>query len=189
LRQISDLEQKIRDFVNNHNLYDKYFKNHFLDEWIILCVSMDILGDTCLALEYYENSGLGDKDGEKYLNLYGLLQAIFLQQDAICQLFQIFMKSNLKPDANSEWMRIRYVRNLVAGHPIEKKDKKGTKRCLISRATIQSDTFQLIVWKKEENKDEIEDVELKSLFNKYKSESIKHLETIYQAQIKNWSSL
>ena len=187
MRRISALEQQIRNYVNNTNLYEKYFTSH-LDEWNTLCVAIDTLGDTCLALEYYEASGIGDEDGEKYLKLYGLFQAIFLQQDSIRQLYRIFLRSDLQPDSESAWKRIRELRNLTVGHPIEKKDKTGRKRCYISRVTIHSDGFQLIVWNKDKEQDEFEDINLKSLYEQYKLEAVKHLKSIHQAQIKKWNA-
>ena len=182
MRRISALEQQIRNYLNNTNLYERCFKSH-LDEWNALCVAMDTIGDTCLSLEYYEASGIGDEYGEKYLKLYGLLQATFLQQDSIRQIYRIFLKSDLQSDSDSAWARIRDLRNLTVGHPIEKKHKTETKRCVISRVTIHSDGFQLIVWNKNKEEKKFEEVNLKSLYEKYKTEAIKHLKSIYQAQI------
>ena len=82
MNNILSLASKIRDYVNTSNLYDKCYKNN-LDKWKMLCVSMDTLEDTCEALLHFESEGIGDNTGEKYLNLYGILQAVFLQQDAI----------------------------------------------------------------------------------------------------------
>jgi len=193
MRRISTLEQQIRDYVNNAKLYERYFENQ-LDEWEILCVSMDTLGDTCLSLEYYETSGIGNVYGEKYLKLYGLLQAIFLQQDSIRQIYRVFLESKLEHCSDSAWIKIRDLRNLTVGHPIEKKlikkkHETETKRCFISRVTIHSDGFQLIVWNVEKGKKEFEEVNLKSLYEKYKAEAIENLKSICQAQIIKWGAL
>jgi len=188
MRRISALEQQIRNYLNNNTtLYERYFKSH-LDGWNALCVAMDTLGDTCLSLEYYEASGIGNEYGEKYLKLYGLLQAIFLQQDSIRKIYRIFIESDLQSDSDSAWAKIRDLRNLTVGHPIEKKPIKKkheteTKRSFISRVTIHSDGFQLIVWNKNKEEKECKELNLKSLYEKYKTEAIEHLENIYQAQI------
>jgi len=189
MRRISALEQQIRTYVNDANLYDRYFDSHLDDEWETLCVSMNILGDTCLALEYYEASGIGDEYGEKYLKLYGMLQAIFLQQDSIRRIYQVFLKSDLQPDSDTAWMRIRELRNLTVGHPVEKRDKDETKRCFVSRVTIQNNGFQLMIWNKEKEQKEFEDVNLKSLYEEYKTDAIEYLKSIYQTQIIKWGTL
>lgn len=187
MKRILFLEQQIRDYINRVKLYDRHFKGH-LDEWNALCVAMDTLGDSCLALVYYEASGIGKTDSEKYLKLYGLLQAIFLQQDSIRQLNLVFLGSDLQPDSDSSWKKIRDLRNLTVGHPIERKEKAGTKRCFISRVTIRNGGFQLIIWNSDREQNEFEDVDLQFLYEQYKLEAIKHLESITQGQIKRWGS-
>lgn len=190
MRRISALEQRIRNYANKANLYGRF--GHDLDKWNILCVAMDTLGDSCLALEHYEVFGMGQEDGEKYLKLYGLLQAVVLQQDSIIQLFQVLLGRNLKYDADSEWGKIRELRNLTAGHPIEKRPKKKTKksggagiqRCFISRVTICGVGFQLVIWNKDSARDEVVDVDLKGLYRAYKLEAVGYLETILEAQNK-----
>jgi hypothetical protein len=185
MKRISALGQQIRDCVNNANLYDAHFKNH-PDEWMALCVAMDTLEDSCEALEYYEDSGIGNEIGEKYIKLYGLLQAIFLQQDSIRQLYLAFQGNYSQPDDDSAWTKIRNLRNLTVGHPLEKNNKTGTKRVFISQVTIGGHGFQLIIWDKNKRRDQIEDVDLKALYEAYKSEAVKHLEKIHQAQITKW---
>ena len=189
MRRISTLEHKIRGYVNNANLFDRYFDDRPDDEWKALCVSMNILGDTCLALEYYEASGIGDDYGEKYLKLYGVLQAIILQQDSICQIYRIFLGSVLQPGSDPAWKRIRNLRNLTVRHPVEKNDKNGNKRCFISRVSIENDSFQVMIWNKDKEQKEFEDINLTTLYEEYKTGTVEYLKSIYQAQIKKWGTL
>jgi len=182
MRRISAIEQQIRDHVNEAGLYDRYFRNHH-DEWTALCVAMDTLGDTCLALEHYEEFGIGNRDGEKYLALYGLLQAIFLQEDSIRQLHQALLGTSLRPESESAWMEIRNLRNMTVGHPM-KNDQAGIKRCFISRVSLCSTGFQLLVWDKDTEETEFEDIELSSLYDRYKAEAIHQLEMILQARFR-----
>lgn len=188
MKRILALEQKIRDYVNSGNLYDRYFKSH-PDEWSTLCAAMDALGDSGLGMEYYEASGIGDKDGEKYLKLYGLLQAVFLQQDSIRQLYRIFLGDDLQPASKLAWTRIRDLRNLAVGHPMDKKDKAGTKCCFISGIRTADDRFNLAVWYKDKCEYEFEDIDLKGLYELYKLDAVKYLERIYKAQVAKWGAL
>jgi hypothetical protein len=188
MERISGLAYSVRYYVNDAKLCDTRFKTR-PDEWYALCVAMDTLEDSCLALQYYEASGIGDEYGERYLKLYGLLQAVFLQQDSIRQLYRTFVGTHLESDSHSAWMRIRDLRNLTVGHPIEKRDKTGTKRCFISRVTIETDEFRLRVWNKDEGRYEFEDVDLKHLYESYKSEAIEHLEEVHRAQLNRWGPL
>jgi hypothetical protein len=189
MRKISALEQKIRDYVNNANLFDKYFDNRPDDEWMALCVSMNTLGDTCQALEYYEDYGLGVDYNEKYLKLYGLLQAIFLQQNSISQIYQIFLGNKLIPNPNSPWIKIRDLRHLTVGHPEEKKYKSETKRCFIVRVSIQNNGFDLLIWNKKTGQKKSEKVYFKTIYEEYKKDAIKYLDNICKAQIATWGAL
>jgi len=186
MKRVSELILNIRDFVNNNNLYENHFESD-KDGWNKLCVSMDLIEDSCLALSYFESSENSHSDGEKYLRLYGMLQGIILQQDAISALYKIFVKKTLKMNRESSWMIIRNLRNLTVGHPIEKTSGgQGTQRCFISRITLKDDGFQLIVWNKESRSDIYEDIDLKSLYESYKLDAVNHLKEIKQTLADSW---
>lgn len=186
--RITKSEQKIRDYVNQLNLYDRYYTEN-LDDWVTLCAAMDILGDTCTALEYYESLNISkqNNDGNNYLNLYGMLQAVFLQQDAIRKLHQVFAEEELINKPDSPWMKIRELRNLTVGHPLEKSDRSGgVKVCTISRISIKKDGFTTNVWNKVTGEEKFEDVNLKKIYNSYKEEAIKILKTIEKHEVTKW---
>ena len=86
-------------------------------------------------------------------------------------------------------MEIRDLRNAAVGHPIEKRDKAGAKRCFIPRIAISSNRFQLLAWYSDREQYDSSDVDLKSLYESYKSEAVEHLESIHQAQIGKWGIL
>ena len=187
MEQISKLSEQIRAYTYkwNTDLYEQIYKNR-PDEWNAICAAMDILDDTCLAIEDYESHGIGNSDAEKYLRLYGLLQGVFLQQDSIRHLYKTFVGTSLASTPDSAWTEIRDLRNLTVGHPIEKKNGQGIRRCFVSRVTIRSDGFQLIVWNREKNVDEIETVDLKSLYERYKSEVVTYLQDICKTLTTRW---
>ncbi len=175
------MENKIREIINRENYYDKYFKNN-LDDWNILCSAMDVIGDTTLAIQDFLDQGIGQDKGEKYLRLYGLLQAVYLQQDATMSLYKIIKRlfdtqNNLKDWEKfsvEKWELLRRYRNLSVGHPIECKtfDKGATKRSFISRTSLSSDGFHVLVWDKVQNtKDRFEQVDLSALLKAYKLEA------------------
>ena len=180
MQRILKRAQTIRNEVNNRNLYDQRFNNS-LDEWSALCVAMDTLEDTCSALGEYETSGFKQNLGEQYLRIYGFFQSVFLQQDSIRQLHRTFLTNDWLVDDASSWQQLRNLRNLTAGHPLEKKSKGDTERCFISQVMIKNDSLQLVVWIKNTNENRIQDVDLKSLYDDYKCEAIKFLDTIIKS--------
>lgn len=180
------MENEIREIINRNDgeFYEKYFKNH-LDDWNILGISMDTIGDATLAVEYFKETGVGQEVGENYLKLYGLLQAIYLQQDAIKFLFRVIKKcfdeknelSDWSVYQKESWNELRSYRNLSVGHPIENKtfERGRTKRASISQITISSDGFQLVIWDGVTGSDQFQDIQLKDLIELYLSEAKKIL--------------
>lgn len=166
------MERKIREIINSNGIGEfrrRYFKNN-RDGWHILCSSMDVIGDTTLAISNFRKKGIGSKDGEKYLRLYGVLQSIFLQQDAIKFLYKTIKnscdnKNVLKkwgeclPDT---WKEIRKYRNLIVGHPVDNSsyEEGKTKRVMISRMTISDNGFQLVMFDPDNPKVEFKNVNL-----------------------------
>jgi hypothetical protein len=78
---ISDLEHKIRNYINRPRKQSKLLKDS--TAWNMLCSCLDVIGDTELAIQAYKDFKNLKKDGFKYLTVYGILQTLFLQQDAI----------------------------------------------------------------------------------------------------------
>ena len=61
-------------------------------DWEFICVAMDVVGDAALALGSFLRFSLDgptryEDVGEKYLRLYGLLSATYVQQEAIIKLY------------------------------------------------------------------------------------------------------
>jgi hypothetical protein len=85
--------------------------------WHQLCASLDVLGDTSWAaseftrLAEYEDLS----PGLLYLAVYGVLQAMFAQQDAVGTLRQS-VGLNFNPAEIVELSQIREIRNCSVGH-------------------------------------------------------------------------
>ena len=114
---------EIRDFIN----YTSPRKEHALMQnsamWYMLCSSMDIIGDMEHALESFliENPDISEI-GRKYLLVFGALQALYVQQDAINNLHQAL---DIPYTIDSSIENIREIRNDAAGHPTNRRNKKA----------------------------------------------------------------
>jgi len=65
-----------------------------IDDWNTLCSLMDVIGDTELAKQNFRKFGLSGPTkifelGEQYLRLYGILNAIYMQSNAIIQFVEL----------------------------------------------------------------------------------------------------
>ena len=134
---------KIRELINNPRNQYQLISNR--KKWLKLCSSLDCIEDSQEAIESYKKSKFPLDVGKKYLYLYGLFQAMFLQQDAVIHAFSCIdeeITKNAFYRSYPELLEIRELRNDAVGHPTDRKDGKSFH--FISRETIKKDTFELL---------------------------------------------
>ncbi len=91
--------------------------------WKFLVSSLDIIGDSQFAITTFQNHKIGNGEkfdkGENYLRLYGVLSAVYIQQQAILKLSDLFKTGhldNLKADFDK--LEITFLRHCISAHPI-----------------------------------------------------------------------
>lgn len=102
-----------------------------------------MIGDTELALHAYITDPFPPGDGASYLIVYGALQTLFLQQDAIFNLAAALAI----PETLDKYARlgeIREIRNASIGHPTRKGGKTAPSFHFITRVTLSKDGFSLL---------------------------------------------
>jgi hypothetical protein len=82
-----------------------------------------VVEDCECAIGAYETMQWPREVGGQYLAVYGVLQAMFVQQDAVQALYEAIDE---KFEFSHELVRIRHARNRCIGHPA--KDTQGGKR-------------------------------------------------------------
>src|SRR5215470_16355633 len=118
-----------RDLVNERLSGGKKSATELLrlnkkDDWGFICTSMHIVGDASTAIRNFLQFGIDGPTkyqdiGERYLRLYGVLNATYIQQQAIIKLYKLM---NV-PDPNDakkkiEALRITEVRHKVGVHSV-----------------------------------------------------------------------
>lgn len=95
----------------------------------VLCAAMDILHDTTDAMgSYLALKSSEDKyTGIEYVYIYGILNVLEVQQDALRIVYEILTHNNLNFNSIPELKKIRIMRNNIVGHPLKNKsgDLKG----------------------------------------------------------------
>ncbi|MBQ5469361.1 MAG: hypothetical protein IIT54_01925 [Acetobacter sp.] len=81
-----------------------------------------VLEDISEAIEVYKNYARKEKEldlGTKYLMIYGVLQVLFLQQNALKDLCDAlnYKQVDITKENNPKIYEIREIRNDIAGHP------------------------------------------------------------------------
>lgn len=143
VNQVQNQIKQIREYINDRRKHYKLRQNKLL--FSQLCSSLDVIGDTEEAITAFEAKDFGDSTAVHYLVVYGLLQAIYVQQDAVnnlCQSLAIPEKINNYPTL----LKIREIRHDAAGHPT-KRDKPKSKPISyhhISRASLGPTGFEIL---------------------------------------------
>lgn len=125
---ISDIKNILsKDFIFNNLCKDRVLFNKCY-------ASCDLIEDTENAINYYKNSNFEGKSiGEKYILIYGLFEAFYIQYDAAKKLTDTIItlldeeKLVSKKDFEKEFdnlNKIKEYRNDIAGHPAYREQKK-----------------------------------------------------------------
>jgi hypothetical protein len=104
---------------------------------------LDIINDVDSALTAYLENKFPDDPGERYLRLYGALQGLFMQQDALIDLIRaIHPAKDIR--LNDVLKGIRDARNASVGHPTQMKRKGVVSVHRIIQNSMRKDGFELL---------------------------------------------
>jgi hypothetical protein len=89
------------------------------DDFAAFYTAMYLVDDASLGIEAVQSKGFSSDSGLAYLELWGLLQAVIIIQDSICELNRSVGLGTLKPNAlGSNSQKLRELRNQLGGHPV-----------------------------------------------------------------------
>ena len=147
MQDIEQLISEIRDVINSPRKQYALLQNQAA--WSQLCSCLDVIEDTDCCLEAFLTTGIDFDsnnqyldDGNKYMYVYGTLQALFVQQDAIKHLAESLQIPYTRGPSLNE---IRDIRSDSVGHPT-KRDRRKDKTVafnFISRDSIGDQGFRL----------------------------------------------
>jgi len=160
--KISRINNQIRDFLNSSAIKktDIYLKKQE-GCWDQFCAALDTIGDTCLAINKFQENSEAYFTNNPYLLTYGLLQAMVLQQNAVKYLKKSVLGKDINFKKNyPDLFQIRRLRNETIGHPIETKikgknseyNKNEITICTINRYSLTKEGFSYILWMCAKNK-------------------------------------
>ena len=73
--EVVSLETTVRDHINTHRYQIALIQNS--NTWNQICSSLDVIGDTLLAVRSYFSAEYPEDRGLRYIYTYGLLQSLF----------------------------------------------------------------------------------------------------------------
>ena len=177
MQRLIDILEEIRNVFTHQGLAGGYFGGQ--EEGPGVAVAMDTAEDAGEAMLAYERTPFQrDAFGENYLRLYGFLQAVFLQQDALAELNEQFIKPKLDTQQMAGWTAIRALRNRVTGHPVK---HRRDERIFITRISLNQWFLQYQIWNDESQTPVFDEVNLEHLYEEYKKDAASLLRTVLNA--------
>lgn len=139
ITEINQLTESVRNHINTHRYQVVLLENS--DKWNQICSSLDVIGDSISAIEAYQAAEYPNNGGMKYIYTYGILQALFILQDAVSHLSEAF---EILSQASQVLLDIRNMRNASIGHPTKQVHKGQRYYNYISRMTMTKSGFELL---------------------------------------------
>lgn len=141
-----DYTATIRDLINAPWKQSRLYKTR--SAWLQLTSALDVIGDTELAIDASATPGVWQSDGARYLAIYGLLQVLYTQQDAVSHLCKALQIKSVTISLDwHEYPAVRSardIRNRAIGHPTESGRKPPHSYHFISRATLTRNGFEML---------------------------------------------
>ena len=190
---INDIRGKIERGEKRFRLMDDKIA------WNRFSASIYAIEDAQFAIDAYSELPFPDNTKGKYLYVYGLLQAIFLQQDAANGLFVALCNEKINLKDNYPFLHtIREIRNDTVGHPTERthgsKNPKTVSYIQLSQISMRKDGFRYCLYHQENDfRFEDKQVDLSAVISNQRkgileilSEVCKHLDKEYQEYLKKF---
>jgi hypothetical protein len=146
LPTIRELSVWIREYGQDPRHLRRLVANSFT--WHQTWAAIDIIDDVDSAFDAYIKNDFPGEMGERYLRIYGVMQALFLQQDALSDLIQAIHPT--RPIIQNDVLKdIREARNISVGHPTRLKRKGALSTHGIVQNSMRKDGFDLLSYPSE----------------------------------------
>lgn len=153
LNTVSDYNSLLRDIINIPTIHEHYYSNLSREHWAQLCAAMDVVRDSQRAIDKFQGiDQINYIQGDAFY-IYGLLNAFYLQQDAIRTIWKIIFENELNYATcylNIE--KIREFRNDVC-HATNRKN--GNEQIFMSPPTVTKHGFDYLKYSTPEGKREL----------------------------------
>jgi len=162
-------------------------------DWSFIRTSMDIVDDASDAIGNFLKFGLDgptkyDESGERYLRLYGLLNATYIQQRAVRTLYELNrLPHPRKTQEKIEKLKIWEVRHKLGAHPCDYiKNKNKPDKQLESFVPIRVSLSGFNCQYLNNETRESENINLKECLKEHNELMISFLDQIYEKSIQTF---
>ncbi|NPT41248.1 hypothetical protein GNZ12_07940 [Paraburkholderia sp. 1N] len=128
MKTIAQRRNEIYDYFHASSACQAFFyASGSEDDYAAYYTSMYLLQDSTECLLAHRVRGFPlDEPLQAYLEFWGVLQAVIIQQDAIAELSRVVLKQAFTAKHLTAWQVLRDLRNECAGHPAKKDRPRPT---------------------------------------------------------------
>ena len=124
-----------------------FFRAENQDAYAAYYTSMYLIQDTGEAVWTHMKSDFSPDPMRAYLEFWGVMQAILIQQDATVQLHRAVVGNAPTIRPRSAWLQLREMRHRCAGHPANRKrGVPAPQRTFMGRSFGNYDCIQYEMW-------------------------------------------
>lgn len=158
------------------------------NDWSFICVAMDIVGDASLAMHNFAKFSLDgptkyEEVGERYLRLYGLLSAVYIQQQALIKLYYLMnCPSPAEQKKRFELLKIRELRHKLASHGLDYLESDGSVPYAYVPVRMELQKYSCTITKN--RGDSSETVNIGEALSEHCKLAVSILDSIYEKSVK-----
>lgn len=186
--KLLDARSKIYDQFQGSSVGPGYF---FLpenaDSYAAYYTSMYLIQDTGESVMVHMDKGFSPNAMSAYLEFWGVMQAISIQQDAIFELHKSVIGSNPPVHSSSSWLKLRKTRHRLAGHPAKRTHGvPGTQRAFMGRLFGNYEEIRYELWDKSTGQITHPTINLRQMIIDYDKEASTILDNVLSDMKSKW---
>ena len=168
MHNLEPLINEVQDIINKLDISPDVLNDRATK--MKLCSCLDVIVDTECCLGAFTNTDTNIEQldvGDKYMYVYGTLQALYMQQDAVKNFTDTL---GIEYPSEPSLKRIREIRNDSVGHPSKRGDGEGKAFNFITRDSIGNQGFELgTAYKEDSRADCLKGVDIPCLIDEQRS--------------------
>lgn len=181
-----------RDSIYNYFQASEPCQDHFYkcdrDAYAAYYTSMYLIQDTGEALFAHRKLEFSDNPMQAYIEIWGVMQAAIIQQDALKELYKAVFGAELDYRKYKGWKKLREIRNLCAGHPAKQgRPKRGhPKRTFLGRNFGNYKNVRYELWDNSTPMPTHPKFNLGEIIDTYEAEAVEVLQNILGEMQRKW---
>jgi hypothetical protein len=185
MNKLLEVRRQIYDQFHSRAGRSHFFKKANEDEFVAYYTAMYLLQDTGEALLAHRKANFSPEPMRSYIEIWGVMQALSIQQDAITELHKVIVGK--KPKTGPAWSELRNLRHLTTGHPANRSQGvPGTQRTFMGRQGRTYESVEFEVWDAATQGRDHPNLDLGQLIDAYETEASGILSAVLATMKAKW---